>query len=49
MNKKFKQFSDFETIPRFSTFLNQFNNAIPENNSDLENVIQIKYYDIDKL
>ena len=27
---------------------NQFNNAIPENKSDPENVIQIKY-DIDKL
>ena len=28
---------------------NQFNNAIPENNSDPENVIQSKYYDIDEL
>ena len=30
-------------------FFNQFNNAIPENRSDLENVIQSKYYDIDEL
>ena len=28
---------------------NQFNNAIPENNSDLENMIQSKYHDIDEL
>ena len=28
---------------------NQFNNAIPENHSDPENVIQSKYYDIDEL
>ena len=28
--------------------LNQFNNAIPENNCDPENVIQSKYYDIDE-
>ena len=28
---------------------NQFNNAIPENCSDPENVIQSKYYDIDEL
>ena len=27
----------------------QFNNAIPENNSNLENMIQSKYYDIDEL
>ena len=30
-------------------FFNQFNNAIHENCSDPENVIQSKYYDIDKL
>ena len=28
---------------------NQFDNGIPENRSDLENVIQSKYYDIDEL
>ena len=28
---------------------NQFNNAIPENGSDPENIIQSKYYDIDEL
>ena len=27
----------------------QFNNAIPENNSDPENVMQSKYYDINEL
>ena len=36
--------------PRDLTLLcNQFNNAIPENRSDPENVIQSKYYDIDEL
>ena len=29
--------------------LNQFNNAIPENNIDPEDAIQSKYYDIDEL
>ena len=28
---------------------NHFNNAIPENNSDLKNVMQGEYYDIDEL
>ena len=28
---------------------NQFNNAIPENNSDPEKAIKSKYYDTDKL
>ena len=37
-------------LPPDLVFLfNQFNNAIPENCSDLENVIQKKYYDIDEL
>ena len=36
--------------PRDLTVLcNQFNNAIPENRSDPENVVQSKYYDIDEL
>ena len=35
--------------PDFALILNQFNNAIPENSSDTENVIQSKYYDINEL
>ena len=35
--------------PDLALFFNQFNNAIPENHSDPENVIQSKYYDIDEL
>ena len=35
--------------PDLALLCNQFNNAIPENNSDPENVIQSKYYDIDQL
>ena len=37
------------TPPDLAPLFNQFNNAIPENNSDPENVIKSKYYDIDKL
>ena len=35
--------------PNLALLFNQFNNAIPENNSDPENVIKSKYYDIDEL
>ena len=35
--------------PDLGLLFNQSNNAIPENNSDPENVIQSKYYDIDEL
>ena len=35
--------------PVLALLFNQFDNAIPENRSDLENVIQSKYYDIDEL
>ena len=35
--------------PGLALLFNQFNNAIPENNNDPENVIQSKYYDIDEL
>ena len=35
--------------PDFALLFNQFNNVIPENHSDPENVIQSKYYDIDEL
>ena len=35
--------------PDLALLFNQFNNAIPENNNDPENVIQSKYYDIDEL
>ena len=36
-------------LPDLTLLLNQFNNAIPENNCDPENVIKSKYYDIDEL
>ena len=35
--------------PDLALLFNQFNNVIPENHSDPENVIQSKYYDIDEL
>ena len=35
--------------PDLAFVFNQFNNAIPENRSDPENVIQIKYYDMEEL
>ena len=35
--------------PDLTLLFNQFNNAIPENRSDPENVVQSKYYDIDEL
>ena len=35
--------------PDLALLFNQFNNAIPENRSDTENVIQSKYYEIDEL
>ena len=35
--------------PYLALLFNQFNNAIPENNNDPENVMQSKYYDIDGL
>lgn len=36
-------------LPDLFLFFNQFGNAIPENRSDLENIFQSKYYDIDGL
>ena len=35
--------------PNLALLFKQFNNVIPENRSDPENVIQGKYYDIDEL
>ena len=35
--------------PDLALLFNQFSNAIPENNSNPENVIQSKYHDIDEL
>ena len=35
--------------PDLASLFNQFNNTIPENNNDPENVMQSKYYDIDEL
>ena len=35
--------------PNLALLFDQFNNAIPENRSDPENVIESKYYDIDEL
>ena len=36
-------------LPDLALLFNHFNNAISENNSDPENVLQSKYYDIDEL
>ena len=38
-----------KTTPDLALLFNQLNNAIPENHSDLGNVIQSKYHDIDEL
>ena len=35
--------------PDLALLFNQFNNALPENRSDPENIIQSKYYDRDEL
>ena len=35
--------------PDLALLFNQFNNALPENHSDPENIIQSKYYDRDEL
>ena len=35
--------------PDLVLLFNNFDNVIPENHSDPENVIQSKYYDMDKL
>ena len=35
--------------PDLALLFNQFNNAVPENRSDPENIIQSKYYDRDEL
>ena len=36
-------------LPDLTFVFHQFNNAIPENHSDPENVTQIKYYDMEEL
>ena len=33
----------------FKLLVNQFNITFPKDNTDLENVVQSKYYDIDEL
>ena len=35
--------------PDLALLFNQFSNLIPENNSDPENMLRSKYYDIDEL
>ena len=35
--------------PNLELFVNQFNNATPENNNDPENISASKYYDIDEM
>ena len=35
-----------KSLPDLARFFSQINNAIPKNNSDPENVIQSKYFDI---
>ena len=36
-------------LENFKLLVNQFNNASPKDNTDPENVVQSKYYDIDEL
>ena len=48
MNQKIQIVLFLKPLPDLTLLLNQFNNAIPENNCDPENVIQSKYYDIDE-
>ena len=48
-SKSSKSFLIVKPPPDLALIFNQFNNAIPENNNDPENVIQSKYYDIDEL
>ena len=50
-SKSSNSFLILKFFPDLALLFNQFNNAIPEKNSDPsdpENVIQSKYYDIDK-
>ena len=35
--------------PNLELLVNQFNNAIPKNNNDPENISSSKYYDIDEM
>ena len=37
-----------KSSPDLTLLFNEFENVIPENHSDPENVISSKYYDIDK-
>ena len=48
-SKNSNSFLILKPPPDLALLFNQFNNAIPENNNDPENVIQSKYYDIDEL
>ena len=47
--KNLNSFLLLKPPPDLALLFNQFKNAIPENCSDLENVIQSKYHDIDEL
>ena len=51
-NNKSKNSSSFLILklpPDLAFLFNQFSNSIPKKNSDPENVVQSKYYDIDEL
>ena len=48
-SKNSNSFLILKPPPDLALLFNQFNNTIPENNSDPENVIQSKYYDIGEL
>ena len=48
-SKNLNSFLILKPPPDLAFFFNQLHNAIPENNSDPENVIKSKYYDIDEL
>ena len=45
MNQKIQMVPLSEPPPDLRLLFNQFKNAIPENNSGPENVMQSKYYD----
>ena len=47
--KNLNSFLLLKPPPHLALLFNQFRNAIPENRSDPENVIQSKYHDIDEL
>ena len=48
-SKNSSSFLILQLPPDLAFLFNQFSNSIPKKNSDPENVVQSKYYDIDEL